>query len=57
LLHPFIMGRAVQLHPAVILFAITAGGVLAGVVGVFLAIPMAASLACIFGYIREQQAE
>lgn len=56
LLQPFIMGHAVALHPSVILFAVTAGGVVAGVPGVFLAVPVAASLATALGFVREQGA-
>ena len=32
------MGRTVKLHPAVIVVALAAGGVLGGIVGVFLAV-------------------
>lgn len=53
LLQPFIMGHAVQLHPAVILFAITAGGALGGIPGMFLAVPVAASLGAALAYSRE----
>lgn len=38
------MGRAVPLHPVVILLSITAGGVLFGVAGAFLSVPVAAVL-------------
>lgn len=44
LLQPVIMGRAVELHPLVILLALTAGGVLAGIVGAFLFVPATAVL-------------
>lgn len=43
-LHPVVLGRTFQLHPIVILVALTAGAVLAGVVGAFLAVPIAATL-------------
>ncbi|WP_426755876.1 AI-2E family transporter [Myxococcus sp. Y35] len=43
-LEPVVMGRAVPLHPVVILLAITAGGVLFGVAGAFLSVPVAAVL-------------
>jgi putative heme transporter len=56
LLHPLVMGRTVRLHPAVILFVITAGAILAGIPGVFLAIPVAGALGKVFGYLREQDA-
>ncbi|MDH2443422.1 AI-2E family transporter [Amnibacterium sp. CER49] len=42
LLQPLIMGRTVSLHPLVILLVLTAGALLAGVVGAVLAVPTAA---------------
>lgn len=41
-LYPVLMGRTVHLHPVVILVALTIGGILAGLVGVFFAVPVAA---------------
>ncbi|MBD7918697.1 AI-2E family transporter [Cellulomonas sp. Sa3CUA2] len=43
-LQPVVMGRSLRLHPLVILVALTAGTVLAGVTGAVLAVPIAASL-------------
>ena len=37
---PIVYGRAVSLHPAVILVATPAGGAIAGIVGMFLAVPL-----------------
>jgi predicted PurR-regulated permease PerM len=37
---PLVYGRAVSIHPAVVLLAIPAGGALAGVAGMFLAVPI-----------------
>lgn len=42
-LEPLILGQAVRLHPLVILFSLTAGAVLGGLVGAFIAVPMVAS--------------
>jgi predicted PurR-regulated permease PerM len=42
-LQPWIQSRAVRLHPLVIALAITAGGALAGFLGVFLAVPVTAA--------------
>lgn len=42
LLQPLIMGRALHLHPAAILVAVTAGGLLLGVGGALLAVPLMA---------------
>jgi predicted PurR-regulated permease PerM len=43
-LQPLIMGRAVALHPLAVLLAITAGVVLAGIVGALVAVPLIAVL-------------
>jgi len=43
-LQPVVMGRVLRLHPLVILVALTAGTVLAGLTGAVLAVPIAASL-------------
>ena len=43
-LQPLIMGRAVRLHPLAVLIALTAGGVVAGIVGVLLSVPLLAFL-------------
>ena len=40
--YPMVVGKRLKLHPVAILLALTAGGVLAGVAGAFLAIPVAA---------------
>ena len=40
-LQPMIMGKAVSLHPLAILLALTAGSVLAGIIGAVLAVPTA----------------
>ena len=44
---PLVYRRAVHLHPAVILLAIPAGGALAGIIGMFLAVPILALFATI----------
>ena len=36
---PIVYGKAVNLHPAVVLMAIPAGAALAGIVGMFLVVP------------------
>lgn len=42
LLQPVLMGRSLKLHPLVILFALTVGTVLGGIVGAVLSVPIAA---------------
>jgi len=54
LLAPIVIGRAVELHPLVALAALTAGAVLLGVLGAFLALPVAASLSRAIAYLRER---
>src|ERR671917_1349037 len=44
LLQPIVMSRAVDLHPALVVFAILVMGTLFGLVGVFLAVPLVAAL-------------
>jgi predicted PurR-regulated permease PerM len=56
LLYPLLMGRTVNLHPAVILVALGTGGVLAGVIGVFLAVPVAGVISVLLGYVRREPA-
>lgn len=43
-LQPWIMGQRLPLHPAVVLLALTTGGVVAGVVGALLGVPVAAAI-------------
>jgi predicted PurR-regulated permease PerM len=57
LLQPVIMGRAVNLHPLVILLVLTAGGLLAGIAGAFLAVPVTAAAAAIGNEVRLRRDE
>lgn len=50
------MGQAIKAHPAVILLAISCGGILAGVPGAFLAVPLVAVISAVGGYYRERRA-
>jgi predicted PurR-regulated permease PerM len=54
---PILQSRGLGLHAAVVLLAVTLGGSLAGIVGSLLAVPVAAVLAAIWTYIREQLSE
>ncbi|WP_328404907.1 AI-2E family transporter [Streptomyces sp. NBC_00390] len=51
---PMIQSRGLGLHAAVVLLAVTLGGSLAGVVGSLLAVPVAALIAVVWNYVREQ---
>lgn len=42
LLAPVIYGRSLQLHPLVVILALTSGGALAGLAGAFIAVPLVA---------------
>ncbi|WP_406373310.1 AI-2E family transporter [Streptomyces sp. NBC_00647] len=52
-LQPMIQSRQVQMHPAVVLLAITAGASVAGVLGMLLAVPLTAAA---FGVLHELRA-
>ncbi|MFJ9740905.1 AI-2E family transporter [Streptomyces sp. NPDC101166] len=54
---PMIQSRGLGLHAAVVLLAVTLGGSLAGIVGSFLAVPVAALVAVAWNYVREQLTE
>ena len=53
-LSPMLQGKNMNLHPAVVLMSVTAGGSLFGVTGAFLAVPVAASVAEILRYVNER---
>ena len=48
-LRPIVYGRSVHLHPAIIIIAIPAGAAIAGIIGVFAAIPVTAFAVAIGG--------
>ena len=56
-LAPVVLGRAVNLHPVAILLALTAGAVLAGIVGAFLAVPVMAVAWTVLVYLRQRGQE
>jgi predicted PurR-regulated permease PerM len=51
-LQPMIQSRTVQMHPAVVLLALTAGASVAGILGMLLAVPLTAAA---FGIVHELQ--
>ncbi|WP_291521519.1 AI-2E family transporter [Branchiibius sp. NY16-3462-2] len=53
-LQPLLQSRSMRLHPAIVLLAIAAGGDTFGIIGAFLAVPLAATAAVIWRYISEQ---
>jgi predicted PurR-regulated permease PerM len=53
-LQPIIQGRGFNLHAAVVILAVTAGSSLAGIIGAFLSVPVAALIAVIYRYVRDE---
>ncbi|WP_313404194.1 AI-2E family transporter [Aeromicrobium sp.] len=53
-LSPMLQGKSMNLHPAVVLMAVTAGGSLFGITGAFLAVPVTATVAEILRYANER---
>lgn len=51
-LQPVLVGRRLELHPVVVLLALTAGGVIAGLVGAFIAVPLAAVAGAVIDFAR-----
>ncbi|HWH32524.1 MAG TPA: AI-2E family transporter [Egibacteraceae bacterium] len=52
ILEPVVLSRAVHLHPLAVIVALATGGVLLGVLGAFLAVPLAASGARAVAHLR-----
>ncbi|THA22674.1 AI-2E family transporter [Streptomyces sp. A1277] len=52
ILQPMIQSRTVQMHPAMILIALTAGASVAGILGMLLAVPLCAAVFGILGELR-----
>jgi putative heme transporter len=55
-LQPILVGRSLDLHPALVILAVTAGGTRAGITGAFLAVPVVAVVAVVVRYVRQQLA-
>ena len=53
-LQPILQGKSLNLHAAVVLLAVAAGGTLYGIAGAFLAVPVAAAGATVLRYLFEQ---
>jgi putative heme transporter len=56
-LEPVILGKAIHLHPVVILVAITTGAVTIGILGAFLAVPVAAVISEIVDELRDDDGD
>ncbi len=55
ILQPLILSRAIRLHPLVVLASIVIGSILLGILGAFLAVPVAASIARAIDYLRGEE--
>ncbi|SDK52844.1 Predicted PurR-regulated permease PerM [Streptomyces indicus] len=53
-LQPMIQSRTVQMHPAIVMIAITAGASVAGILGMLLAVPLTAAAFGIYSELRVQ---
>ncbi|QOV42702.1 AI-2E family transporter [Streptomyces chromofuscus] len=52
ILQPFILGRAVRVHPLAVVLAVAAGGMVAGIGGAVVAVPLVAVTNTVVGYLR-----
>jgi predicted PurR-regulated permease PerM len=55
-MQPFVVGRSVNLHPVVVLLAVSMGAVLWGVAGALLAVPVAAAVSTVLAGLRDEAA-
>jgi predicted PurR-regulated permease PerM len=49
---PLVMGRGIEIHPAVVIFGVIAGGEIAGPAGMFLSVPVLAALRIVWRRVR-----
>lgn len=54
LLAPWIYGRSLQLHPAVVLIALTVGGALGGIAGAFVAVPVSGAVGAVLSVLWDE---
>ncbi|MEV5931655.1 AI-2E family transporter [Streptomyces sp. NPDC052079] len=57
ILQPFILGRAVRVHPLAVVLAVASGGMVAGIGGAVVAVPLVAVTNTVVGYLRAYAAE
>ncbi len=53
-LQPLLQSKSMDLHPGIVLLAVAAGGTVFGIVGAFLAVPIAASVVTVLRYTNER---
>ena len=54
-LYPLIMGRTINVHPIAVILALATGGITAGIVGIFLSVPIVTVIAVVLAYVRESR--
>lgn len=57
ILQPFILGRAVRVHPLAVVLSVAAGGMVAGIGGAVVAVPLVAVTNTVVGYLRSYASE
>lgn len=57
ILQPFILGRAVRVHPLAVVLSVAAGGMVAGIGGAVVAVPLVAVTNTVVGYLRSYAAD
>ncbi|PWI11795.1 AI-2E family transporter [Streptomyces sp. NWU339] len=57
ILQPFILGRAVRVHPLAVVLAVATGGMVAGIGGAVVAVPLVAVTNTVVGYLRAYSQE
>ncbi|MFE1314346.1 AI-2E family transporter [Streptomyces sp. NPDC058755] len=57
ILQPFILGRAVRVHPLAVVLTVAAGGMVAGIGGAVVAVPLVAVTNTVVGYLRQYSLE
>ncbi|WP_329545724.1 AI-2E family transporter [Streptomyces sp. NBC_01356] len=57
ILQPFILGRAVRVHPLAVVLSVAAGGMVAGIGGAVVAVPLVAVTNTVVGYLRSYSSE
>jgi len=54
---PMVMGRGIEIHPALVIFGVIAGGEIAGPIGMFLSIPVLAGLRVVWRHTGPRRKE
>jgi len=55
-LYPLIMGRTISVHPIAIVIGLATGGILAGIIGIFISVPVVTVAATALAYVKETRA-